>query len=421
MIAYLGTLFLGQNGRTCRDFLQICTLCALIFALIFVLLNWVLPAEVLAASNLPSSTWQDSDLNYRKSAKNTTNNAVNNAVAKQKSDLTLLPEDAHLPRMRSVQAALVDNQLSLAQNGQIGMLSDGDWRIKIQSAAVTNSDKVRLGDIATPLGQIDSQQWQKMANIALWPAPETEGKPMQISRSRLSQALRQILGQDLSSRCILPTSLVIQRGGMLFTENDLRNYVMRSLAPQLEAMPGDAELTDVKLPEYIFLAHPQQQIQLEVGKLAPGRVTLRFAVQEADGTVIRRVAGLAQLMLWVTLPAAAKPMGKGENLSVDAVTFIRFNAAQLKGVPWDGQGGPWQTTRSLTTGDPILQSDLASQLMVRRGDVVRLIYKRGNVRMETHAEALSDGEPGKTISIKNLQTKKQVYGIVQDGNTVVIQ
>lgn len=244
---------------------------------------------------------------------------------------------------------------------------------------------------------------------------------MQISRSRLSLALRQVLGKEVSGRCILPSSLVIQRGGLLFTEDDLRDYVIRSLGPHLAAMPGQAELTDFRLPEYIFLSHSQQRVQLEVGKLSPGRVTLRFAVQEADGTVIRRVSGLANLVLWVTLPAAARPLNKGENLSPDAVTFIRFNASQLRGVPWDGQGGPWQTTRSLTTGDPILQSDLASQLMVRRGDVVKLIFKRGNVQMETHAEALSDGEPGGTIAVRNLQTKKQVYGIVQDGNTVIIR
>ena len=59
--------------------------------------------------------------------------------------------------------------------------------------------------------------------------------------------------------------------------------------------------------------------------------------------------------------------------------------------------------------------------MVRRGDVVKLIFKRGNVHMETHAEALADGEPGGTIAVRNLQTKKQVYGIVQDGNTVIIR
>ena len=59
--------------------------------------------------------------------------------------------------------------------------------------------------------------------------------------------------------------------------------------------------------------------------------------------------------------------------------------------------------------------------MVRRGDVVTLIYARGNLRMTTQAEALSDGEPGGTIAVRNLQSKKQVYAKVKDGGTVIIE
>lgn len=367
-----------------------------------------------SSSSVVGGTFQDGERNYRQPS-------VAQSLQGGERRGILLPEDAHNPRKNKIRTALADNAVPLAKPDSTAVLEPEDWRIKVRNAAIARGDQVLLGDIGEPLGQMSPERWQALSTQPLWPAPAEEGKPMQISRSRLSLALRQVLGKEVSGRCILPSSLVIQRGGLLFTEDDLRDYVIRSLGPHLAAMPGQAELTDFRLPEYIFLSHSQQRVQLEVGKLSPGRVTLRFAVQEADGTVIRRVSGLANLVLWVTLPAAARPLNKGENLSPDAVTFIRFNASQLRGVPWDGQGGPWQTTRSLTTGDPILQSDLASQLMVRRGDVVKLIFKRGNVQMETHAEALSDGEPGGTIAVRNLQTKKQVYGIVQDGNTVIIR
>lgn len=58
--------------------------------------------------------------------------------------------------------------------------------------------------------------------------------------------------------------------------------------------------------------------------------------------------------------------------------------------------------------------------MVRRGEVVTLRYARGNVRMTTQAEALADGEPGATIPVRNLQTKKQVFATVKDNATVEI-
>ena len=161
-------------------------------------------------------------------------------------------------------------------------------------------------------------------------------------------------------------------------------------------------------------------MQLEPGKLAPGRVPLRFAVQEADGTVLRRVAGTATLALWLTVPTAAQSMNKGDALTAQSVTFMRVNAGQLRDLPWDGHGGPWQLARAINAGDTILQSDLANQLMVKRGDVVTLIFSRNNLRITTQAQALADGEPGATIPLRNLQTKKQVFGIVKNGNTVEI-
>ena len=99
---------------------------------------------------------------------------------------------------------------------------------------------------------------------------------------------------------------------------------------------------------------------------------------------------------------------------------MKINASQLRELPWDGRGGPWQLNRALNTGEPILQSDLVSQLMVKRGDVVSLVYIKGNLRITTQAQALGDGEPGATIAVRNLQTKKQVYGTVKDGGTVEI-
>ena len=331
-----------------------------------------------------------------------------------------LAEGAQDQRAAKTRNMLAAGEAPTAQDGQLNMLGAEDWRLKILSAAVTNSEMVLLGDIAIPLGQISSDVWGQLRTQPLWPAPPEQGKPLQINNSRLAQALRQALGKEVAGRCILPGSLVIQRGGLVFHEEDLRSYVVKSLTPQLAAMPGEVELSDFRLPDYIFLAHSQQRVQLEPGKLTPGRVPLRFAVQEVDGNVLRRISGTVNLTLWITAPAASRAMNKGEALAAESVTFMKVNASQLRDLPWDGRGGPWQLNRALNTGEPILQSDLVSQLMVKRGDVVNLIYKRGNLRIATQAQALADGEPGATIAVRNLQTKKQVYAIVKDGTTVEI-
>ena len=388
---------------------------ALLLALTLVCLWRAEP--VLAAGGVPQAVWQDNDRNHRRSPVQVKTQLRPPQV--RAGQMPLDPE-AHDARAAKTSTQLAANAVPLAQDGNLSLLEQGDWRLKIVPAAVTNTNMVLLGDIAIPLGHIEQAQWDALRATPLWDAPPEEGKPLQINRSRLSQALRQALGQDVASRCILPTSLVIQRGGLVFREDDLRNYVVKSLTPQLTAMPGEAELTDFRLPEYIFLAHSQQRVQLEPGKLTPGRVPLRFAVQEADGSVLRRVAGTATLSLWLTVPTAAQSMNKGDALTAQSVTFMRVNAGQLRDLPWDGHGGPWQLARSINAGDTILQSDLANQHMVKRGDVVSLIFSRGNLKIVTQAQAMADGEPGATIPLRNLQTKKQVFGIVKNGNTVEV-
>ncbi|MTJ93758.1 MAG: flagellar basal body P-ring formation protein FlgA [Desulfovibrio sp.] len=405
-------------------------------SLVAVLVCWQLcgpgVVAVVAApqGGVPSATWQDNDRNHRRSP----NQIVTQLRTPQAQVGQVQP--GQTPQAQAGQMPLADNaqdqraaktrnmiaagEAPTTQDGQLNMLGPDDWRLKILSAAVTNTDMVMLGDIATPLGQIAPDIWGQLRAQPLWPAPPEEGKPLQINNSRLAQALRQALGKEVAGRCILPSSLVIQRGGLVFHEEDLRSYVVKSLTPQLAAMPGQVELSDFRLPDYIFLAHPQQRVQLEPGKLTPGRVPLRFAVQEVDGNVLRRISGTVNLTLWITAPAASRAMNKGEALAAESVTFMKVNASQLRDLPWDGRGGPWQLNRALNTGEPILQSDLVSQLMVKRGDVVNLIYIRGNLRIATQAQALADGEPGATIAVRNLQTKKQVYAIVKDGTTVEI-
>ena len=189
----------------------------------------------------------------------------------------------------------------------------------------------------------------------------------------------------------------------------------------MQALPGTADISDFRLPPYIFLSHPQQRVGLETGKVVPGRITLRFVLQEPDGTVVRRVAGTIFMNMWMDAPAAARPLMKGEALRPEDVTFIRMNAAQLKDMPWNGRGGPWQLNRTIATGEPIFQSDLSTQAMVRKGNIVELLYQKGNLTLSVQAETMSDGEPGATIAVRNLQSKKQVYAIVRDAKTVVAQ
>ncbi len=276
---------------------------------------------------------------------------------------------------------------------------------------------VRLQDIGEVHGTPPAGVWEQLSARPLWPAPPEPGKPLQITKNRLTQALRETLG-TYADLCIVPSSMVIQRGGAVLREEDLRSLVVKTLTPEMRLLHGEAELLEFRLPPYVFLEHQGQRVILDPVKLEPGRVALRFVIQEVDGSDIRRFTGSATLNLWASVPSAAQPLNRGDALTADSVTWQRRNLAQLRRELWDGKGGPWQVTRSIGTGQPIYTSDITALDMVKKGDIVDLIYRRGNVELKVLAEVLADGGPGDTILVRNLQSKKQIYAVVRSSGVV---
>ncbi len=323
---------------------------------------------------------------------------------------------AVFPRAAAAWQATGSEARAVAPPASIGGDSDV-WRLRIREAAAVQGDMVRLGDIADPLGGLSRERWEELAASPLWPAPPAPGRPLQINRQRLESALKERLG-ELAASCILPASLVIQRGGAVYLEPDLRALVIRALTPQINLLGGHGDLTDFRLPAYAFTAHEGQSIELERGVVAPGRIGLRFAVKELDGTARRRFTGSVFLNLWMDVPCAAVPLNRGDAVSPDRVTFRSENLAYTRGAIWDGKGGPWQAKRAIGVGEAILADDLAPLAAIHRGDRVTLVYRRGNVEMRTMVEALEEGGPGDTIAVRNLSSKKQVYATVRDADTV---
>ena len=314
-------------------------------------------------------------------------------------------------------------QPALAEESAAATPASQEWRIKIREAAIVHGEHVRLGEIADALGDVPSERWDELKNLRLWPAPEIIGKPMSVSRTTLKTQMRSYL-EDLERICIYPSSLAIQQGGALLAGEELRSRVVKYLTQELVGLPGEVEITDIKTPSYIFLAHSQQSVETQViSKPGAGRMSLRLVVSDLDGTVLRRYTGSAFVNLWVSVPCASIPLNKEDVLSVDMIKFMRKNVAHLRGNVddiWDGRGGPYRVMRSIGAEQVIYVSDLSGVPTVRRGSTVNLIYNKGNVRLQVQAQAQGDATLGENVTVRNMQSKKLVTAVVQSADTVLV-
>lgn len=294
------------------------------------------------------------------------------------------------------------------------------WRIRFLEAAVVQGDQVLLGEVAVPLGDMPPGKWEELSARALWPAPPEGGKPMNMTRPRLQEAVVQTMN-DLAPYCLFPGSMVLQRGGILIGKVPIQHMVESELAPYLAGLPGEAVLRDFRLPQQVFLAHAGQELVLEPPrKVAPGRLSLRLLTREMDGTVQQKLTGSVFVDCWAEVPCATAIMNKDDLLDHNKITFKRMNLASLRGTPWDGRGGPWQLVRPITLDQVIYQSDVAHIPTVRKGSMVTLLYEGKTVRLTVQAEAMTDGSAGESIPVRNRQSKREVYGVVRDSGTVIV-
>lgn len=307
-----------------------------------------------------------------------------------------------------------------ASSPDIQFPKDAPWRVRLLEAAVVEGPSVLLGEIAAPAGPMPERLWEQLKARELWLSPEQEGRPVTLTRPKLQQAMVASMGKSFAVLCLYPPSMTLQRGGKLYDAPAVQDLVVKTLTPRLAALPGEASLSDFRLPPNVFVASKTQTLVLDdPAKVAPGRLSLNFSVRELDDGTVRRLTGTVFVDVWAPVACVNAPVNKGEVIGPEMLTFKRKNLAYLRDTPWDGVGGPWQAVRPIGLDQPILVSDITYVPTMKKGRVVTLIFNGGNVRLSAKVEALADGVGGETIPVKNLQSKRQVYAMVHDENTVI--
>ncbi len=311
--------------------------------------------------------------------------------------------------------------LLLMGAAQAGSENQAEWRLQIKEAAVVEGPQVLLGEIATPMGRLSPEVWREMGKIRLWPAPQKRLRPMTVSRSKLQGILPKFLGER-AQLCLLPPSIAIQSGGALVDKQVISQEIVKTLTPMTKDLGGDPEFNEYRIPDYIFLRDPSNQISVDIANaiLKPGRVPLRLREKARDGSVVRSFSGSVQMDLWKSVPVAATPLNRNDVISKDKVTYIRKNVATLHENIWDGAGGPWRMRTTAGKNEVLYKDSLEALPLVLKGHVVRLIYKGKHIRLEVPAEAMEDGGFSQTIPVRNMQTRVQVYARVLDADTVQV-
>lgn len=110
----------------------------------------------------------------------------------------------------------------------------------------------------------------------------------------------------------------------------------------------------------------------------------------------------------------ARPLAAGQTVTADALRVeTRDQAALAAGAlerPEQAIGRI--AARPLAAGSALSAGDLRSQRLVRRGDQVTLIARRGGLEVRSQGRALGEAGEAEQVNVENLSSRRQVRGVV---------
>jgi flagella basal body P-ring formation protein FlgA len=152
-----------------------------------------------------------------------------------------------------------------------------------------------------------------------------------------------------------------------------------------------------------------------------GRYRARLAAKLPDGASSTiEVAGLAEEL--VEVPVLGRPLAEGQTIAAEDLIRRPLPASALRAdsllsaAELVGQAA----ARPLAAGRPLRSRDIAVPQLIRRGDVVKIVYATGGLEIVTAGIALEPGPRGAMIQVQNAASGETRRGTVSGLRRVVV-
>lgn len=150
-----------------------------------------------------------------------------------------------------------------------------------------------------------------------------------------------------------------------------------------------------------------------------GRATFRVLVR-VDGNLATRLWAVLDVDVLAPVVVAVRALPKGHVLQTRDVAIQEVRLGRLTQEPFEdiSKVVGKQLARRVNQGEPIMQNRVADALVIKKGALVTIIAERGLLLVTVPGVALENGEKGKIIRVRNLNSLRTIFARVSDASTV---
>jgi flagella basal body P-ring formation protein FlgA len=130
----------------------------------------------------------------------------------------------------------------------------------------------------------------------------------------------------------------------------------------------------------------------------------------------------ATAKVWRDIPLAHSPLVRGQLLKDADITLERRDilAQRDAWLNFPTTDASLELTENIPEGLPVLNRSVHARPLIHRGRLVDGLYQDGGLCISLKVEALEDGLLGQIVRVRNPKTKHEIYGKVQNEQTVLI-
>lgn len=307
--------------------------------------------------------------------------------------------------------ALVALALSTPALAQDNGLNSTTPRLKL--SATVMRETVRIGDLVENAGDL--------ANIPIFRSPDL-GTTGTVSADDVLEAIR---SHDL---IVVDTAGVVDievtRSAREITRREIEQRVAKSFSGQYGLGEVSKLTVTFEREPRTILVEPQTTGDLQAVRSSydprNSRFDVTFSVPGNSTKQLVRYAGT--LIETVEAPVLARPMNRGEVIRSSDVVVERRPKSEITvetiTSPQDIIGYTARTI--LRANQPLRRADVVKPDLVKRDEFVTLFYQMPGMMLTIRGKALESGAESDTISVQNVQSKRNVQGVVTGPGQVTI-
>jgi flagella basal body P-ring formation protein FlgA len=144
---------------------------------------------------------------------------------------------------------------------------------------------------------------------------------------------------------------------------------------------------------------------------------------EVDGRLVKVLPVRANVEVYHPVVVTSRRVDKGDKFTEDNVTLIRKpTSALLSGSIGQLENVLGRTAAMMIAAGSVLRlNELYDPPVIKHGQVVEAVVRRGNVEITVQVRAIEDGKAGDPIRVENTTSHKVLQGKVLDEKKVVIE